>query len=58
MDIELLTQLLEQQQQIIDLLNTVTMYLKYCGYAAVLYFFVVTVKSIYYLFGKVFFGGI
>jgi hypothetical protein len=57
-ELELLQQLVNQQAETINILMQIELYMKYVAYAAVLYFFVVAVKAIYYLFGKVFFGGI
>lgn len=57
-ELELLQQLVNQQAETINIFMQIELYMKYVAYAAVLYFFVVAVKAIYYLFGKVFFGGI
>ena len=57
-ELELLQQLVSQQAETLNTLMQIELYMKYVAYAAVLYFFVVAVKAIYYLFGKVFFGGI
>jgi hypothetical protein len=61
-ELELLSAQLDQltilNDRIEDVYTVLFQISQYLAYAVALYFFIVAVKAIYYLFGRVFFGGI